>query len=42
MYFAYFLPKSFVIKKPLIDKVYLSNSMKKYAEDWEKIKKISV
>ena len=41
MYFAYFLPKSYIIKKPLIDKEYLSKSMKKYDNDWKKILSIS-
>ena len=41
MYFAYFLPKHYVIKKPLIDKKYLLESMKKYNEDWKKILRIS-
>ena len=41
MYFAYFLPRSYVIKKPLIDKKYLSDCMKKYNSDWKKIINIS-
>ena len=41
MYFAYFLPESYIIKKPLIDKEYLSKSMKKYDNDWKKILSIS-
>ena len=37
MYFAILLPKSLVIKKPLIDQEYLEKSMMKYKKDWDLI-----
>ena len=37
MYFAILLPKSLVVKKPLINQKYLQNTMNKYKDDWEYI-----
>lgn len=37
MYFAYFLPKKLIVKKPLIDNKYLDKTMKKYKNDWNNI-----
>ena len=37
MYFAILLPKSIVVKKPLINQKYLQSSMKKYKDDWKLI-----
>jgi len=39
MYVAYFLPKNMIVKKPLIDNIYLKKTMKKYKSDWDEILK---
>ena len=39
MYLAYFIPKKFIVKKPLIDKKYLNKTMNKYKKDWDYILK---
>jgi hypothetical protein len=39
MYFAYFLPEKLIVKKPLIDKKYLDDTMNKYKNDWKNILK---
>ena len=41
MYIGYFIPKSFIVKRPLIDNGYLKKCMKKYDNDWKEILKIS-
>ena len=41
MYIGYFIPKSFISKRPLIDKEYLKKCMKKYDNDWKEIVKLS-
>tara|TARA_B100000678_G_scaffold163343_1_gene136430 strand:- start:241 stop:372 length:132 start_codon:yes stop_codon:yes gene_type:complete len=41
MYIGYFIPKSFIVKRPLIDNEYLKKCMKKYDNDWKEIVKIS-
>ncbi len=39
MYFALLIPKKLIVKKPLINSEYLSNSMKMFDRDWINIQK---